>query len=570
MKNNYLLRNTQYYNFFTKKRSEKIHNAKIYNNKYLSTQIKKVNYLDNILFYKNNQINRISKKSFCIYTANKEVAQKKYSFAIVGSGPGGFYSAKQILKKYPNFHIDIYEKLPHPYGLVRTGIAPDHQDAKMVEKDFAELIKKSPNEPGAVNFHGNVEISKDLTFDDIKMNYSGVIFSYGASEENQLNLKNEDNFGCFSARNFVNWYNGKIDHAEKCDFMSPKFNLNDIEDVVVIGNGNVAIDVTRILSKSYNDLKKYDIPEKILEKLSRSRVKNIHVIARRGLVQSAFSVKELRELSKLENVNIYLLEEEIEKSLNANSEIEMDAVHAGERRHYARKLEVIKTLNILDNESQIEDICRNSKGNQINIFFRFLLTPAEIDIEQDKSGFKHVKGIKFLRSHLEGNPNNQSSIIDNEAISKNRKREFYFRTNFILKSLGYKSTNIFPNALNFDNNDNVILNKWGVVFDPKNNLYDDVFTCGWVKRGAKGIVDSTLRDSYDTVNSINYLLETEKLTPKIPDSQGILNKLEKQNISVFTNEKWNLLDNIEKERGAKMKKIREKITNLDEMKKLIK
>lgn len=514
------------------------------------------------------------KKDFSFSYPNGTSDDKKISFAIVGSGPGGFYSAKQILKKYPNFHIDLYEKLPHPYGLVRTGIAPDHQDAKHVEHDFSQLIKKDAG-TGRVNFYGNVRIGENLSFEDLKENYSGIIFSYGASGENKLNLENEDVFGCFSSRNFVNWYNGHIEYAEKSDFMSRNFDLGDkeLEDIVIIGNGNVAIDIARILSKSYNQLKPFDIPEKILEKLSRNRIKNIHIVARRGLVQSSFTVKEMRELSHMENVKIYVLREEIASSLNTNSETEMtDALTPSERRQFSRKLELIKSLNILDNEAQIEEIKNDSnfKSDPLkkNIFLRFLLTPAKIEVDKSNANVKKVKGIKFLRSYLEGKPNSQVSIVDKAADLT--KKEFFFQTGLIFKSIGYRCSNIFPNFLGFDNKQHTILNESGVVFDNKKNLYDDIFTSGWVKRGTKGIVDSTLRDASDTVTSINFFLQNDKLRPKNPDTRGIINKLESQNVLIFNNEKWNLIDKIELERGAKLKKLREKIINLEEMKSLVK
>ena len=512
---------------------------------------------------KNKSFISTSNNNFCMYTTNSTVADKKYSFAIVGSGPGGFYSAKQILKKYPNFQIDLYEKLPHPYGLIRTGIAPDHQDSKNVEKDFSELIKNNNNQCGKVNFYGNVNIGKDLSFEDLKSNYSGIIFSYGADDENKLNIQNEDSFGCFSARKFVNWYNGHIKYSENSEFMTHNFNLGNYEDVVIIGNGNVAMDISRILSKDYNALKNFDIPEKILEKLSQNKIHNIHIVARRGIIQSAFTVKELREISRIENVNIYLLREEVENSMNINSEKEMDAESPSDRRQYIRKVDLLKTFNILENEDQINDIRKNKKGK--NIFLRFLLTPNKIDTETNDFNFTKVKGIKFLRSSLDGEPNNQTAIV-NKSV---KKSEYYFETSLILKSIGYKSKNIFPENIKFDNSNNVILNKWGVVYDNKSNLYDNVFACGWVKRGAKGIVDSTLRDSYDTANSINYLLESGKLEPKTPCHKGILDKLAKNNVVLFDNEKWNYIDKIELERGVKLNKIREKIISLDEMKKLI-
>lgn len=481
----------------------------------------------------------------------------------MGSGPGGFYSAKQLLRKYPNFRVDIYDKLPHPFGLVRTGIAPDHQEAKIVENDFTTLLKNK-EESGRVNFYGNVEIGKDITFAELQENYSGLIFSYGASDENVLNLANEENFGCFSSRKFVNWYNTHIEFAEKSPFMTPEFNLGNTRDVVLIGNGNVAMDIARLLTKPFSEVRKFDINEKILEKFRQNKTKNIHIVARRGLVQSAFTVKELRELNKVSENNIYILRDEIANSLNENSEIEMNDNNPGERRQYARKLDLVKKLNIVDSLDEMERI-RNMDDGKVKIFFRFLLTPTEIMVDESKEN-KPVKGIKFLRSHLEGKPNSQVNVVD-DSTSKN---EFIFETPLILKSIGYKVQNLFPTNLQFDNKANTLMNKWGVLYDTKEKLYNNIFACGWVKRGAKGIVDSTLRDSYDTFNSINFNLENEKFQPKNFEPNAIRDLLEKRNVKYIDNERWFYVDKIELERGKKLEKLREKIFNRQEFLDLIK
>jgi len=468
--------------------------------------------------------------------------------------------------------VDIYDKLPHPFGLVRTGIAPDHQDAKLVENDFSSLLKKDIKDSGAVNFYGNVEIGKDITFPELQENYSGLIFSYGASDENVLNLPNEDNFGSFSARRFVNWYNTHIEFAENSPFMTPEFTQANTRDIVLVGNGNVAMDIARLLTKPFSQIRKLDINEKILEKFAKIKTKNIHIIARRGLVQSAFTVKELRELNRVSENNIYILRDEIANSLNENSEIEMNDNNPGERRHYIRKLELVKKLNIVDSLDEMEKI-RNLDDGKVKIFFRFLLTPTEIIVDETQK-HKPVKGIKFLRSHLEGKPKSQINVINDRSgysnDNTNNKKEFLFETNLILKSIGYKVQNLFPSNLSFDKKNSTLMNKWGVLYNPEEKLYNNIFACGWVKRGAKGIVDSTLRDSYDTFNSINFNLENEKFQPKSFEKNAIRNLLEKRNVKFIDNEKWFYLNKIELERGEKLDKLREKIFNKQEFLDLVK
>jgi NADPH-dependent glutamate synthase beta subunit-like oxidoreductase len=437
-----------------------------------------------------------------------------------------------------------------------------------VENDFSSLLKNKNKETGLVNFYGNVEIGKDITFSELQENYSGLIFSYGACDENILNIPNEENFGSFSARKFVNWYNTHIDYVENSPFMTPEFDLSNINDVIIIGNGNVAMDIARLLTKPFSMIRKFDINEKILEKFAKNKVKNIHIIARRGLVQSAFTVKELRELNRASNNNIYMLREEIESSLNENSEIEMNDNNPGERRQYVRKVELVKQLNIIDSLDEMEKI-QNENDGEVKIFFRFLLTPTEILVDETQE-HKPVKSIKFLRSYLEGKPKNQINVINEINKNSNKRTEFLFDTKLVLKSIGYKVQNLFPSELSFDNKNITLKNRWGVLYNTQEKLYDNIFSCGWVKRGAKGIVDSTLRDSYDTFTSIEYNLENEKIKPKIFEENTIRNLLEKRRVKFIDNEKWFYVDNIELERGKKLDKLREKIFDKKEFLDLVK
>ena len=253
--------------------------------------------------------------------------------AIVGSGPSGFYTAKYLLDRHPSIHVDLLEKLPVPYGLVRYGVAPDHPEVKNVIATFNEVAKNE-----RFRFFGNIELTKDVAqplhrspsqqhianqidVSTLQAKYSGVVLACGAEEDLSLDIANEDSAGVLSARSFVNWYNGHPDYTHIGD----RFDLSKITDVVIIGQGNVAVDCARILCKDMYDLERTDITLQAVEKLKNSRVKNVTMIGRRGAVQSSFTIKELRELTKLScqehkhHVNIVISEEDMQQSLNVAS-----------------------------------------------------------------------------------------------------------------------------------------------------------------------------------------------------------------------------------------------------------
>lgn len=463
------------------------------------------------------------------------------SFAIIGSGPGGLYTAKHLTKRIADYQIDFYEKLPHPFGLVRTGVAPDHQDVKNVMNDFSQILDDQK-----VRFIGNIEVGKDLSIEDLLENYSAVILAYGADSENSLNLPNENTFGCFSARNFVNWYNGHVKYSK-----SSPFNLIDfsaIKDVVIIGNGNVAIDIARFLSEDANNLAKYDVPDNILDKIRNSSVKNISIVGRRGIIQSAFTVKELRELSKLENVKMFLYKEEFESSLNEISKKEMDALNPAERRHYTRKVELLKTFNFVNSENEITS---SNKEGEKNIVLRFLLAPKEILVEQEK-----VTQIQFTKTKLSGNAHSQTAERTDNTLS--------LRADLILKSIGYKTVQLFD-KFSFDNSKNVVANLDGVVYDKDGKLLPNVFTVGWAKRGAKGIIDSTLRDSYNTASSIIANVENKVLVHKIPDYEKLMKKVTDNGVVPINYDQWKLINKFELMQGTQKGKIRDKLIDLGSM-----
>ena len=230
--------------------------------------------------------------------------------AIIGSGPSGFYVADAIINAAISAEITLLEKLPCPYGLIRYGVAPDHQKLKRIANTL-DTIAEQPS----VNFLGNVELGKDISLEEIKSNYQVIVFCNGMSDSISLGIDGEDLPGVYPCNDLIGWYNGHPDYQDL------EFNF-DHDTAVVIGHGNVAIDISRILSKSIDDLRTSDIPENALETLSKKTLKHVHMIGRRGPIQSKFTTKELHELGKLSNCNVSLDPKYL--NLNAACQLELD------------------------------------------------------------------------------------------------------------------------------------------------------------------------------------------------------------------------------------------------------
>jgi adrenodoxin-NADP+ reductase len=458
---------------------------------------------------------------------NKNISQKYFStisYAIIGSGPAGLYTAKHLLKTQNDIKIHIYEKLPHPFGLVRTGVAPDHQEVKKVQNDFTQVL-----EDQRVTFHGNIDIGKDIGLDVLRKNYSAVVIAYGAESENSLGIENEDIEGCYSARRFVNWYNGDIISSENSPFNKIDFRQ---ENVVIIGNGNVAIDVARMLSKSYTELKKFDMPEYVLERLVNKKINNIHIVARKEVKFAAFTIKEIKELSRVEGVKMYVYKNEIQESEDTYDA--KTAKFSADRLHMKKKLDFVNKLDKLDD-------CQIAKTNDsgANIYLRFLLSPIKI---YNTNG--HVSGIDF-----QPNPPSLANTIK------------HIDTRLVFKSIGYRSIPRFED-IQFDSHSNIIKNERGYVYGTDSKLLDNVFTVGWVKRGAKGIIDSTLRDSYDTLFSINESMNKKDLKEINPNISEIKSIIQSHNKRIVNYQDWKKVNEYELQQGAKMNKVREKVTNM--------
>ncbi|MCB0020232.1 MAG: FAD-dependent oxidoreductase, partial [Anaerolineales bacterium] len=288
--------------------------------------------------------------------------------AIVGAGPAGFYAAQHLLKQDPNVHVDMFDRLPTPYGLVRAGVAPDHQKIKSVTKQF-DRTAADPR----FRFFGNVEIGKHLSVAEMAGLYHQIIYTTGAQTDRQLGIPGEELTGSHAATEFVAWYNG---HP---DFRDYKFDLTQ-EHAVVVGVGYVAIDVARILCRSYDELHETDIADYALEALKESKVKTVYILGRRGPAQAAFTLTEIKEMGELSEATAVIPEADI--TLDPLSQAEVDAA---QDRATLRKLEV---MNSFTHEPSDE--------KPRNLIFRFLVSPTEL--LGDENG--QLTGVRMVHNEL--------------------------------------------------------------------------------------------------------------------------------------------------------------------------
>lgn len=405
---------------------------------------------------------------------------------IVGSGPAGFYAAKYLADK--GVRVDLLEKLPVPFGLVRYGVAPDHPEVKSVESTFAKVAAE-----GNVRFFGNVAVgSEALPLAALRRAYDGVILAYGASTDRPLGLGEGAYSNVVSARQFVNWYNGYPDHAWAPD-------LSAIESVVIVGNGNVALDCARILAKRPEDLAATDIAAGALAELRRSAVRRVSVVGRRGAAQASFTIKELRELTRLAGVRCRLSADELALSLNAASEQEVR-----ESRPRTRIIELLQSIagaadqghgeskeGVGDagekEEEELEEVCRE-------VDLRFLLRPTAL--QAHLSYPSRVAAVVLARTALSGEAHAQA------VAAAQPPSTVTLPCQLVLASVGYQSQAM--EGAPFCERTHTVPNVQGRVLG-----CPGLYAVGWLKRGPTGIIASAVGDAKETVAAVLADLETE-------------------------------------------------------------
>ena len=387
---------------------------------------------------------------------------KSLRVAIFGAGPAGIYAGNILASSYENVSIDLFDSLPAPYGLIRYGVAPDHPRIKGIVNSLHEML-----DSGKIRFFGNVEFGKDLKLDDIKRHYHAVIFATGAIKDAKLNIPGVDLDGSYGAADFVSWYDGHPD-------VPRTWPLTD-EKVAVLGNGNVALDVARVLAKQADDMLSTDIPDNVYQGLKASPVTDVHVFGRRGPADIKFTPIELRELGEVEDVEIVLYPEDFPEGW-FNEEAEGVT---NQHRVMARIL-----------NSWLE---RESEPAKRRLHLHFWHQPQEILGENG-----HVTGMRFER--------------------KGEVREYPLQA--IYRAIGYFGSEL-P-EVPFDDSKGVITNEGGRVAP-------GVYATGWIKRGPVGLIGHTKSDAMETIE--NLVADVDSLVdPAEPQLEQVLSALKDRGV----------------------------------------
>ncbi|GGK21047.1 NADP oxidoreductase [Deinococcus malanensis] len=432
---------------------------------------------------------------------------------MIGSGPSGIYATEALLKQTDvPVEVDVFDRLPTPYGLVRYGVAPDHLTIKSVTRGF----EKTLSDP-RVRFLGNVEFGTDLTHEEARAHYDALLYTVGASSDRRLGIPGEDLNGSMSATEFVAWYNGHPDAAAREMVLHAS-------GVAVVGVGNVALDVTRILAKTSAELHESDIAAHALSALEQSPVRDVWILGRRGPAQASFTTKELREFGELHEAEPLVHLDEI-----ALTDTEEAAITDNTKK---KNVEVLR-----------EFAARTPEGKPRRVHLRFLVSPVEI--LDDGQG--NVAGLKVERNRLD-EQGNAVGTGEYETLP----------VQMVLRSVGYRGVAL-P-GVPFDDRRGVIPNDEGRV-EGRSGEY----TAGWIKRGPSGVVGTNRKDATDTVAHLLADARAGILAPATQGREDVDVLLRAKGVDVYTFSDWQALDAHELARGQALGRPRAKVVHRHEM-----
>lgn len=433
--------------------------------------------------------------------------------AVIGSGPAGVF-ATAALVEHGDVAVDVLDRLPCPFGLVRYGVAPDHPKIKSISAALRKVL-----EDPAVRFLGNVEVGTQVTLEDLHRHYDAILFASGAALDRRLDIPGEDLPGSFSATEFVAWYNGHPDSAVD------RFTL-DARTVAVVGAGNVALDLARMLAKTADELRTTDLPDHVLRVLEGSRVEDIHLIARRGPVQAKFTTKELREIGELAHAEV----------LVDPADLEIDEAS---RARLADEAVVRRNFDVFQEWAQ-----RQPAGRARRVHLHFNLRPVEL------LGDGHVSGVLLERTRLDHDGNvtgtGQSRSIDAQMV---------------LRSVGYRGRPIA--GMPFDERTGVIPNADGRVLRA-GAVVPDEYVAGWIKRGPTGVIGTNKRDAQESVAA---LLADAPSNPRaeVRDPEALIRLLSERGTQVVTWQGWRAIEIAEAELGRAYGRERVKIVDREKL-----
>ncbi|EIE19717.1 nucleotide-binding domain-containing protein [Coccomyxa subellipsoidea C-169] len=467
-------------------------------------------------------------RSACSAVEDRTHDNTKYHFGVVGSGPAGFYTANLLLKKFgQQATIDIIDRLPTPFGLVRSGVAPDHQDTKNVINQFTRI-----GQDERVRFLGNVNVGQDIQLIELRQIYSAVILAYGAESNRQLGVPGEDLRNVMSAREFVWWFNGHPEYAKL------PVDLSKVEEVTIFGLGNVALDCARILLKTPESLASTDIAQHALDALKTSAVKKVHVVGRRGPVQAAFTAKELREITKLEGVRIVIPEEQLNPT-------DVDMAEMKASRIKKRVFDILKGAATAS----------PPEGAERELHLHFLRTPLELlPRDEERTTVGAVK--------LEANVLQAKGDGSQQAVGTGEYE--VLRVHMVLSSIGYKSKAV--EGVAFDTARGVVIHRAGRALQADGSPDPGLYVVGWAKRGPTGIIGTNLVDAEETTSSI--VEDSAALTKVTVESAGtpsLRESLQDRNVQVVDFPAWQQIDAAEVQQGQNIGKPREKFVDIQKM-----
>ena len=448
----------------------------------------------------------------------------KLRLAIVGAGPAGIYAADILLKAERTFDvsIDLFEHLPAPYGLVRYGVAPDHPRIKGIITALRGVLDR-----GDIRIFGNVRFGEDITLDDLKHHYNAVIFSTGAARDASLEIPGIDAAGSYGAADFVSWFDGHPD--------VPRDWPLDAESVAVIGNGNVALDVARMLAKHAEDLLPTEIPDNVHAGLAASAITDVHVFGRRGPAQVKFTPLELRELGEQRDVDRVVYDEDFDYD-----EASKDAI--------ASNKQVMVIDRVLQSWRKLDSA--NGAGGTASRRLHLHFWARPVEVKKDAAG--RVAALVYERTR----PDDEGGVVGTGEMREVAIQQLY-------RAVGYFGSPL-P-GVPFDDRHGVIPNHEGQVLHPENNeRVPGVYATGWIKRGPVGLIGHTKSDAMETVR---HLINDQGSWwhPADPSEEAIPALLAERGVAWTDLEGWHRLDEHEIALGAPHERARIKVVPRDEM-----
>jgi ferredoxin--NADP+ reductase len=440
--------------------------------------------------------------------------------AIVGSGPAAFYAAASLLaSEDPVVEVDMIERLPTPWGLVRLGVAPDHPQLKTVSRAFEKIAAR----PG-FRFLGNVEVGRDVSHEELTALYDAVVYAVGSQTDRQLEIPGEDLPGSWAATELVAWYNG---HP---DFQHLEFDLSH-ERAVVIGNGNVALDVARMLALTSEELAPTDTTDAAIAAIVSSGIREIVVLGRRGPVQASWTSTELGELGELAGADILVDPDEL--VLDPASEAELEAGS----NIVQRNVEILRSF-----------ATRKPAGKPRSVRLRFRVSPVAIH------GEERVEAVEIVHNRLEADEDGRVRAVATEESE-------VLPCGIVFRSVGYRGVGI--QGMPFDDRAGTVPNENGRVLGADGLAIPGVYCAGWIKRGPTGVIGTNKKDAAETVE---HLLEDARANRLPVRGEGTIDGLlGERDVQVVTYAAWEAIDALERARGEGQGRPRVKLCTWDEL-----